>query len=67
MKTILNSHCLNQVTDIENPYAHFKQTGTNIRKFIISCYRVIVNLLFWHDTLGHHFNMLSFSETNSSS
>ncbi|KAM0876466.1 hypothetical protein ACQ4PT_036157 [Festuca glaucescens] len=32
MKTIPNSHCLNQVTNPANPDAHFKWTGTSIRK-----------------------------------
>jgi cysteine synthase len=29
MKTIPNSHCLNQVTNPANPDAHFRWTGTS--------------------------------------
>jgi cysteine synthase len=52
MKTILNSHCLDQATNLAHPDAHFKWIGTNIRKLIFSCYGPILNLLFGMTLLG---------------
>lgn len=38
IKSIPNSHCLNQITNPANPEAHFKWTGTYIGESKFSCF-----------------------------